>query len=118
MLHPARILRMTGKKVRPDVKGIVGANVKALVDARHKDMAAACEHLKIKETQLKRIIAGRHAVTMTTVERIAAAYDLAAYQLLVPGLDPRNPQVLRKLSADEEKFYKMLEELRGRGDKP
>jgi len=94
------------------VKDVVGSNVRALVGERHKDLAAACLHLKIKETQLKRIMAGKHAVTMTTVERIAAAYDLAAYQLLVPGLNPKNPQVLRTLGPHEEKLYKVLEEMR------
>lgn len=97
-------------KGRPDVKEIVGANVRALITAREKDFDAACTHLGIKPTQLKRIIKGEHAVTMTTIQRIAAAYDLEPYQLLVPGLDAKNPQVLRAVGPEEERLYRALDE--------
>ncbi len=92
------------------MKTIVGANVKALIAARSESFEAACKATGMKPTQLKRVIAGKHAVTMTTIERIAAAYELHAYQLLVPGLDARNPQVLRQLSASEQKLYTALED--------
>jgi len=103
------------KKEKPDVKAVIGANVKALVQTRDKDFDAACKRLGMKETQLKRVIAGKHAVTMTTVQRIAESYDVEPYQLLVPGLDAKNPQVLRALSPEEENLYKALEAARKPG---
>lgn len=92
------------------MKAIVGQNVKSLVKARDKDLDAACTRLGIKKTQLKRVITGKHAVTMSTLQRIAIAYDVEPYQLLVPGLDVKNPQVLKVLSLEEQKLYKALEE--------
>ena len=74
---------MQTQKPRPDVKGIVGANLRALIKARDKSLESACERLDMKPTQVKRIMGGKHTITMTTVERIAAAYDLHAYQLLI-----------------------------------
>ena len=97
------------------MKAIVGENVRALIKSNDADVDAACLRLGMKATQVKRVMAGRHAITMTTLERIAAAYDLAPYQLLVPGLDPRNPQVLRQLSPAEAKLYAALEEARNAG---
>lgn len=80
------------------------------MQANDKGIEHACVRLGMKITQVKRILAGKHAVTMSTVERIASAYDIAAYQLLVPGLNPQNPQVLRELTAQETRLYKALEE--------
>lgn len=92
------------------MKEIVGANVRALVRARDADFDAACKRLGMKETQLKRIVAGKHGITMSTLQRIAEGYDVEPYQLLVPGLDVKNPQVLRVLSQTEERLYKALED--------
>lgn len=93
------------------MRAIIAENVRALVKANDIDDEAACARLKMKITQLKRIKTGKHAITMTTLERIAGAYDLEPYQLLVHTLDVRNPQVLRELSPRESKLYKALEEL-------
>jgi transcriptional regulator with XRE-family HTH domain len=97
------------------VKEVIGSNVKALIRARDADFDAACKRLGMKETQLKRVVAGKHAITMSTLQRIAHGYDVEPYQLLVPGLDPKNPQVLRALSAAELKLYAALEEARSGG---
>ena len=97
------------------MKDIVGANVKALMRVKDADFAAACKRLGMKETQLKRVIAGKHGITMSTLQRIAEGYDVQPYQLLVPGLDPKNPQVLRALSQAELNLYKALEEARKDG---
>lgn len=101
---------MNTKKGRPDVREVVGANVKAIIDARSATLDDACRTTGIKETQLKRIMSGKQAVTVRTLERIAAAYGLEPYQLLIPGMDAKNPQVLRSLSPAEERLYKALEE--------
>lgn len=107
---------MVSHKTRPDVKLIVGFNVRSLMQARRQDFDSACKAMKMKPTQLKRIVSGKHAITMTTLERIAGAYDLEPYQLLIPGLDAKNPQVLRALSPADENLYRALEEARRGAD--
>jgi len=48
------------------------------------------------------------APTVDKLEDMATAFEIAPYQLLIPGLDPRNPQVLRELTETEKLLYKRL----------
>lgn len=43
-----------------------------------------------------------------TVAKLAKAYGLEAWQLLVPGMDPSNPPVLRSASKTEQEMYDRL----------
>ena len=91
----------------------MGTNVKALVKARDRDFDSACKRLGMKVTQLKRVMAGKHAITMSTLQRIADAYHVEPYQLLMPGFDPVNPRLPRVLSPEDEIIYHALEKARG-----
>lgn len=46
-----------------------------------------------------------------TVERIAKAYGLQGWQLMVAGMDPSNPPVLQPVSKAERALYDRLKEL-------
>lgn len=46
-----------------------------------------------------------------TVERIAHAYGLEGWQLLIAGMDPKNPPVLAPMTKVEKEFYKRLRQL-------
>jgi hypothetical protein len=97
------------------VKAILAANVQRLIDHHGQSVPDAARHIKMQPFQLKRVIQGAHAVTMDTLQRIADGYGVEPYQLLVLGLDPANPQVLRALSPQEEALYKALEAARQPG---
>lgn len=101
---------MQNKKERPKVREIVGANLAALIAELDKgNVEKACKRTGMGTTQVRRVMNAKHAVTMTTVERIAEAYELHAYQLLIPNLNPKNPQVLKEPTPTETKLYKVLE---------
>lgn len=96
---------------------ILAANLGALM-AAHPELrtqaavAAATRKagLKIDQKTVSRILKADHAVQIDTLQAIAAAFGIEPYQLLVPGLNPTNPQVLRVLSPQEERLYSVLQE--------
>jgi hypothetical protein len=45
---------------------------------------------------------------LDTLDKLAAAFDMQPWQLLVPGLDPDAYPVLRTLSAGEAEMYERL----------
>lgn len=94
------------------MKQIIAMNVAALMEHNKHDAPAAARHLKMQPFTLKRVLAGKHHTRMDTLERIADGYNVEPYQLLILGLDAKNPQVLRALSPEEERLYKALEEAR------
>lgn len=63
----------------------------------------------IDQRTVGRILKAEHRVQIDTLQALAAAFELETYQLLIPGLDPKNPQILRALSPEEENLYRALE---------
>lgn len=57
---------------------------------------------------VQRAKTGAVAVAIDTLEDIARALGLEAWQLLVPDIDPANPPVLRRLSPEEHALYEKL----------
>lgn len=51
---------------------------------------------------------GSHAVNMDTLDGLARAFDMEAWQLLVPNMSPDNPPVLRSIGETEDEMYKRL----------
>lgn len=48
------------------------------------------------------------AVGLDKLDMIARTFGLATWQLLVPGLDPKNPPALQPVSAQEREFYEKI----------
>lgn len=48
------------------------------------------------------------AVTLDTLDALAVCFDLQPWQLLVHGLDPLHPPVLRSLSSAEAELFERL----------
>ena len=42
---------------------------------------------------------------------LAKVFDVLPWQLLIPGLDPQNPQVLRSMNPAEEALYSRMRDL-------
>ena len=80
-----------------------------------QEKVAARSGHAIDQTTVGRILKQKHKVTMTTLAALADACGVEPYQMLIPGLNPGNPQVLRALSAAEERLYKALEDARKNG---
>lgn len=80
-----------------------------------QDKVAKATGNAINQRTVSRILRAEHKVRIDTIAALAEAFDVAPYQLLIPGLNPRNPQVLRALSPAEERLYSALEEARKAG---
>jgi predicted transcriptional regulator len=102
-------------KIGKPTAAVVADNVARILAHRGLDPAGAAKLLKVTTFQVNRLISANHSMTLRTLDRLAEAFGLEPYQLLVPGLDAGNPQVLRILSASEERLYKALEEARANG---
>ena len=85
---------------------VVAENLKRLM-AFHKQPSptAAARSVGIKQQQIDRILKGQR-VRVDTLENLARGYGLEPYQMLIPGLDPSNPQILRAVNSHEDAIYK------------
>lgn len=109
---------------RDTVELILAKNLAALMRANpelHTQQAVAAATKRagqaIDQKTVSRILKAEVSVQIDTVQAIALAFGVEPYQLLIPGLDARNPQVLRALSPEEENLYRALE-LARRGPPP
>ena len=98
---------------------ILAKNLAALMHANpllktQQAVAAATKRAgkAIDQKTVSRILKAEVSVQLDTVQAIAAAFEIEAYQLLIPGLNPANPQILRALSKEEENLYRALDEAR------
>lgn len=76
---------------------------------KHESPTVASKAVGISQQQIDRILKGQK-VRVDTLENLARGYGLEPYQMLVPNLDPGNPQVLRLLGPAEEKVYKAMKD--------
>lgn len=105
---------LMGKLGKPTA-AVVADNIARILTYRGMDATAAAKLLGVKPFQVKRLMAADHAMTLRTLDRLAEVFGLEPYQLLIPGLDAGNPQVLRVLSAAEQRLYEALEAARANG---
>lgn len=90
-----------------DSNATLWQNVQALMVRKYgktsiKPFAAFC---KVGVGTIQRIEAQQTSVGLTILDKIAQKFDLAPWQLLVPGLDPSNPPTLQPVSRKEREMY-------------
>jgi len=71
---------------------------------KHRSPTDAAKEVGVSQQQIDRILKGQK-VRVDTLEKLARGYGLEPYQMMVPGLDVGNPQVLRSLGPQEEAIY-------------
>lgn len=57
---------------------------------------------------IQRIEEQETSVGLAVIDKIAQKFDLAAWQLLVPGFDPDNPPALQAVSPKERALYNKI----------
>jgi hypothetical protein len=60
------------------------------------------------QSTVTRIKQQQTATGLDKVDQIAQRFNLAAWQLLVPGLDPEHPPALQPVSAKERELYNKI----------
>lgn len=91
---------------------VLSDNIKKLMEASAdlNTQAALGRRCGIDQRTVVRIINLEHSPTLEKIEAIATAYGLLPWQILVPGLDPKNPPVC-ELTQVEKGLYDKLRRL-------
>lgn len=75
--------------------------VKVAAEAKRKGHA-------VSKNTVDRAKSASHAINLDNLDSIARAFDMEAWQLLVPNLNPMNPPVMRSIGEAEDELYKNL----------
>lgn len=93
------------------VADILAANLTALME--HNQIASDNALAKLAHIDQKTVWRIRHKEQSPTIEKLellARAFDLHAWQLLIPHMDPKNPPVF-VMSDIERNLYKRLNDV-------
>lgn len=114
MLYPSRTYGITAMSPRD----ILAANLTALMASSSSlntlvavEKATEAIGMKVGKSTVDRLRNGTTPVNLDYIDALAQAFGLDAWQLLVPGIDPRNPPTLRSISPAEEQMYSRMREL-------
>jgi transcriptional regulator with XRE-family HTH domain len=79
------------------IQSVLAENLAALMaqNASFSSQAKVAARAGVDQTTIGRILAAKHAPTLDVVEKLAEAFGLATWQILVPGMDPRRPPTVR-----------------------
>lgn len=93
---------------------VVGANLKRLLDhhyghlptitQRQREIAKDC---KVGFGTIQRICKGEVGASIDNLEAIADAVQVQMYQLMLPSLDVKNPQVVHGATEAEQRLYRL-----------
>lgn len=92
------------------MRGIVAQNVRALLDRdfpgkRGQHNRFVKQHQRISLSKIQRA-SSDGGVNLETIEELATAFRVAPYQLLLPGLNAKEPQI-----AIEKRYYETARDL-------
>ena len=93
-------------------------NLRSLMGTHHTyrttmaiERATEAMGLKVGKSTIDRALKCQTTLNLDYIDVIARIYGLDAWQLLTPGLAPKNPPVLRSIGDVEDKLYKRIGEL-------
>jgi transcriptional regulator with XRE-family HTH domain len=92
------------------IRKVLKENVAALMAASAdlRTQLKLSKRSKVSKGTIDRITTAGTSVGVDVVAKLAKAFDLEPWQLLVPGLDPKNHPVLRHPTDAEKKLYAKL----------
>jgi hypothetical protein len=93
-----------------DNNATLWANVEAIMLARwgESNLNRLARECKIGAATAVRIKEQNTSVGLAVIEKIADHFHLAAWQLLVPGMDPKNPPALQPVTKEERALYEKI----------
>jgi len=104
--------------MKPNLRAQVAENLRALMI--HAEMVnkqgepnqtTLSKASGVDQRTVGRVLACEQSPTVDLLDKLAAAFNLQSWQLLIPRLDPKNPPVFAITEA-ERSFYRRLDELR------
>ena len=92
------------------MRQVLALNVAQLMELHYKLSTnrprALARDAGVSLSTVQRILSAQTGASLDNVEAVAAAFQLSAYQLLIPNLHPDNPQVVHGATKDEERLYR------------
>ena len=115
---------MRGQKKTPKVPGfmrvVVAANVARLLDHHYSHIAsktgrqlALAKDTKLGLGTIQRVMGREVGASLDNLEAIANALQISLYQLMLPSLDAKNPQLVKGATKEEERLYRLWRQSRG-----
>lgn len=98
------------------MRQVLALNVQKLVEhhfgnSSNKPMALA-KAAGVSLSTAQRIMGAETGASLDNIEAIAAVFDLSAYQMLIPSLDPMNPPLVKGATKLEERIYRQWKQAR------
>lgn len=94
------------------VRQIIGANLKALMKNHpHLDSQMKIQTKtkgRVSQRTVGRILEGSVSVTVDNLAELADIFGLQPWQMLLPNLDPKNPQLVPAITPAEKALYDSL----------
>ena len=102
-----------GTMQKPKIEQVFAANLNRLMESDHNlnTVKKLANSAKVATGTIDRLRRGEVSARLDSLNAIAGAFDLSAWQLLVPGLDPGNPPLLQPVSPAERAWWAKLQEL-------
>ncbi len=96
--------------MRIDPKLVLWQNLSALMDHHwgKENLTRLAREAKTGPGTATRIKEMQTSVGLDVVDRMAEVFDLELWQMLTPGLDPKNPPAARPISETERQLYVRL----------
>jgi len=95
------------------MRNVLSENVNALMRLHFKESAnrplALAKAARLSLSTVQRMLSGETGATLDNINAVAEVLDVAVYQLLVPYLDPVNPQVIKGASPAEQRIYRLMQ---------
>lgn len=108
------------RKVPGFWRSILAQNLSVLIEHRYSGSAnrpmQTAKAAGVSLSTVQRILKEESGATLDNIEALAAAFDLSAYQLLIPELSPANPQLVAEATAAEKRLYRRWQQAKLRGD--
>lgn len=117
-LRPMAKGKTRRKKTPSSLRNVIKQNVDALA----KEVFPKAENVPVAiaeaskgarvnaliKSTVQRIMAGTTSATLEQLEGLAHALNVSTYQLLIPELDAKNPQVAKGATLEEQGLYRRL----------
>ena len=104
------------RKIPGFMRQVLALNITNLLEHHYKESRnrtmALAKDAGISLSSVQRTLGRETGASVDTIEAIAAVFHLSAYQLLLPLLEVRNPQVVKGATKDEERLYRQWKSLK------
>jgi AraC-like DNA-binding protein len=93
------------------MREVLADNLRRLMDHHYRESTNRPKTLAkdagVSLSTVQRILARETGATLDNIESLAGVFHLSAYQILVPMLDAKNPQLIKGATVDEQRLYRM-----------